>query len=153
MHAVVVAEKIENLDEYLSSLDLESCDLYVQEWSKKSIILECLQIIKNNFKNDVYLITKNIPIPDWAFELGATVSVLWDDQNPSDLAVCSGEIEIDLFSSKNLHVLDNLKNIKHFLSFEDIKVNKKCLKKNKREIAVIQNADSINTNDPHGYLQ
>jgi hypothetical protein len=153
MHVVIEAGQFSDLDERLSKYDIESCDLFVADWACGENIISCVETIKKHFDKQIYIITDNIPIPAWVFGLGAQISVIWMDQDPSNIALCQGSVEIDLYSLNHLDVLDCLNNISHFLYTEPLKVKKKCLVKESRSVEFIQNAESKDINALHEYLR
>jgi hypothetical protein len=127
MHIVVFAEDESNSDRIsrlLAESEIESCDLFVGAWSNQQKVTACLGAIRKNYGGEVYLITETIPVPSWAFELDAPVSIVWKDQDPADLALCGGSFEVDLWSTNHLDVLDQMKAVTHFLSDKPLKTRK-----------------------------
>jgi hypothetical protein len=119
MHIVVFAEKDSDpvrISKLLSETEIDSCDLYVQDWKEEPKIKACLGAIRNNFEGGVYILTKTLPVPSWVFDLDVTVSVLWSEQDPKDLALCQGTVEVDLYGLEHIKVIENFNNVSHFLT-------------------------------------
>lgn len=140
MHIVVFSEDDSNPDfisRMLSKSDIESCDLFVSDWTNQQKITACLGAIRNNFYGDVYLITESVPVPKWAFDLESTVSIVWKNQSPVDVALSLGPVEIDLWENHEIHTLERLPNVKHFLTSTPRELLKPCkIKKNRTVYAL-----------------
>ena len=137
MHIVVFSDDDSNPDlisRMLSKSEIESCDLFVSDWSNQQKVTACLGAIRNNFSGDVYLLTESVPIPQWVFDLDATVSIVWKNQNPIDVALSLGQVEIDLWEDHEVQTLEMLPNVRHFLTWEHKQLRKPCKIKQDRTV-------------------